>query len=142
MQISGEAMKRDILFKAKCLGNGEWIEGWYYQKPNPLTRNGEPIRHFISNCPPFASEIDPETVCQYTGLKDKEGRRIFEGDIISAHLDEKNPDDETINFVKWSGFGWCSVQPGFDPDPISDFDIGLWMVVGNIHDNPELIERK
>ena len=73
---------RDILFRGKRIDNGEWIYGWYYQKQNPLTRDGRPIKHYISDLPPFGAEIDSETVGRYTGLKDKNGKLIFEGDIL------------------------------------------------------------
>lgn len=161
MQISGEAMKRDILFKAKCLGNGEWIKGWYYQKPNPLTRDGEPIRHFISNCPPFGSEIDPETVCQYTGLKDRNGKQIFEGDVLlfvskDIFLTSRYVFDSRgyrygsmlIVAALESGFTLRSIKDNAPDIPNANCKIDnytFWNhhnqfeIIGNIHDNPELI---
>lgn len=62
---------REILFKAKRLDNGEWVEGQYVYINNPLTENGEPIKHLICNGTNiFNCEIDPNTLCQYTGLND------------------------------------------------------------------------
>ena len=148
---------KDLIFRGKSLDNGEWIVGGSILQ---LMNDGKPEAYIVGSgtlCVESHEEdtgnivgidaclfrkVDPKTVGQYIGLEDKNGAPIFNGDILSANLDEYNPEDETINFVKWSGFGWCSVQPGYDPDPISAFDMGIWTIVGNVHDNPELIERK
>ena len=84
-------------------------------------------------------EVIPETVGQYTGLTDKNGKKIFEGDILSTHFDFNNPEVESRTVVEWGNFRWVTHQPGYEPDDITDFDKGLWTVIGNIYDNPELI---
>lgn len=76
----------NIKFKAKRLDNGKWVEGYFYtecgnayiienrQKESKLNRN-------------LSYQIDPSTVCQFTGLKDSEGKEIWEGDIVHDSYD-------------------------------------------------------
>ena len=130
---------RKILFRGKRVDNGEWAEGFFYQ--HPLTKecfmgvhdfNSYSIAYMGNmGCPVF-SKVIPETVGQYTGLTDKNGNRIFEGDIFPHPTAGQYKyvvgwDDETASFGWFNGDG-C----GFDPGSIE--------VIGNIHDNPELLE--
>ena len=73
---------REILFKAKRLDNGKWVEGYYIKRPNDPA--GE--KHYIAtvgNCQWY--EIDPNTLCQFTGLTDKDGDKIWENDIVDVY---------------------------------------------------------
>lgn len=131
---------REILFRGKRTDSGEWIEGdllqiKYYNKPI--------IECKIMPQTPVSSAVPvlPETVGQYAGLTDRNGKRIFEGDIIKRVSDGERA---VISWLKYSACfglsfdGWCC---GFDNyfDNYDDNLPGDFEVVGNIHDNPELM---
>lgn len=107
---------RKILFRGKRLDTGEWIEGWYYKKPNTQSSDGEPVKHYISDLPPFGAEVKPETVGEYSGLTDKNGKPIFEGDIVAYHKpvvpwwDRSLPDGTTGEVVFSAGAFYMSVE--------------------------------
>lgn len=140
-------MEREILFRGKRLDNGEWVEGHLLSfKAGQINPN----RSFIL---PFASsvrvelgfytfggfvEVDPDTVGQYTGLTDKFNRKIFEGDLLRYLGD---PDDNTPYRVHWQGMGWFTQYENCMPDSLDTSRPDDWEVVGNIWDNPELVEE-
>ena len=136
---------REILFRGKRLDNGEWVDGYLY-----ITHNGE---HEISiyndevNIERWTHEVDPSTIGQYTGLKDKNGKRIWEGDIIDASAewwDASGPAGHSSPIIPVE---WCEYYCGFDPFANYDCDCGVFIyannciVIGNVHDNPELLEK-
>lgn len=140
-------MRENIgLYRGKRKDNGEWIEGFYFQKPNPLSEDGLPIYHGISDLPPFGAEVDPETVGEYTGKTDKNRKKIFEGDIgrykqTDGAKRNGNPIICTGKVIYWAKTASYAVESKdeagckyFDYFPIKDFEI-----IGNVWDNPELL---
>ena len=123
---------REILFRGKRTDNHQWVEGFLIfediENPNPYIIDRQ--KHRVAH----------KTVGQYTGLTDKNGKMIFEGDILSAHLDEDNPDYETVVQVIWEEYGWRTMEENGLSDPLDDEDAEIFAIIGNIHDNPELLE--
>ena len=144
---------REILFRGKWLGNGEWVEGYYckisettYAFAEDYERNPIPVHHYILQetmtdwgLPNRFDqyEIDPETICQYTGLKDKSGKRIYENDIIKI----ENSIDEGIGNIEFYGGMWyVEGKPSNSMYDILEYDDADAEVIGNIFDNPELLK--
>lgn len=146
---------REILFRAKQIDDGEWVEGYY-----AMMGVDSLIRHYIvQNCAVtklFKNpednmyfndvEIDPETLCQYTGMVDKNGNRIWENDIVKC-----NKRKDGFEFYKVL---WRKYYADFGVEPLEfgiQYPIGLgeneqdikgcnYEVIGNIFDNPELLK--
>lgn len=129
---------REILFRGKRADNGEWVEGNLFipdcpDKPTEICIGSNVVR--------ITYEVVPTTIGQFTGLTDKNGTKIFEGDI----LEFTNGDDEkTPYLVVWDDFfsSWHIAQNGDRNfwDDFADFESERFEVIGNIHDNPELLE--
>ena len=156
---------REILFKSKRADTGEWVEGYYiYHINRTICPFGDSIKpedeqHVIMqdgfsdwNMPRDTVHFDiiRETLCQYTGLKDKNGKRIWENDIVL--LREEIQDYEWKAAVKFGNpnreynWGWQLVPVGeceMNKDILLwiDMDIANCEVIGNIFDNPELIRQ-
>lgn len=133
---------REILFrgfhergtgKDKIFLNGEWIQGEWVQGYLFTIWEEAYILWGMTNCIPDMTEVIPETVGQYTGLKDKNGKKIFEGDIVQDNIifGEVAWDDKTASFII------DDIQDGYQG--YSDW-IHKIEVIGNIHSNPELLE--
>lgn len=149
-------MNREILFKAKRKDNGEWVEGHYvydYCKNIHLI-----LRNELSTCLNAGSkpnredwtlepyEIDPNTLCQYTGLTDKNGRKIWENDIVKC---KKYIGGNFIDYcievgyaeMKHGVFGLHRIKYDAYYRPFKDWlEDYEYEVIGNIFDNPELLE--
>nr|DAY59395.1 MAG TPA: YopX protein [Caudoviricetes sp.] len=131
---------REILFKAKRIDNGEWVEGCLvidHSRLNLFEYRMQPVESGVLYAPP----INPETLCQFTGLCDKNGKKIWENDILMAHLDESYPEDATYETVEWNINGWGTRENGsMDREYLGEFDLEHYEVVGNIFDNKELLQ--
>lgn len=142
-------MNREILFRGKSLDTGEWVEGYLVKKIDPIYNDIE--TYYILNqkrdkfgvLEPLVTwtKVNAETIGQFTGLTDMNGVKIFEGDILKGQLDGEYPEDLTIVKVLWRHTGWSIKQEGFDCEPLEKSDGYLFEVVGNIHDNPEMLEE-
>ena len=155
---------RDILFRGKDKDYGKWYEGAYRQYDDTtycfkedcdrhpenthhtivfsrMTDWGLPNRH-------LQAEVIPETVGQYTGLQDKNGKRVFEGDIVQFEDDTPGQyeyhDDIVMNegVVEYNnGRFYFTNRVSVEMDDIIYENIADCTVIGNIHDNPELLEN-
>ena len=131
-------MEDRYLFKAKRLDNGEWVQGYLYG-----IWEKKYILWGMTNDIPNMIEVDPSTICQCTGLKDKNGNLIWENDIMVAHLDDNYPEDKTYIRILWDRGRICSIENGSeDISPIEKFDQDHFEVCGNIFDNAELLESE
>ena len=122
---------REILFRGKDKFDGEWYVG-------SLSHDTKYGNCFIevSVHQGIAEEVIPETVGQYTGLKDKTGKKIFEGDIIWDITFD--PEMKENHIVMFDEGGFCTEEMFLQS--YLCFDEMEVEVIGNIHDNPELLE--
>lgn len=133
---------REILFKAKRIDNDEWVEGCYVTSDGKSFIYMDIVEHYCVIALRWF-EIDPETLCQFTGICDKNGNRIWENDILMAHLDESYPEDAAYETVEWNVAGWVAHETGStDREYIDKFDLEHYEVVGNTFDNPELLQEE
>lgn len=140
---------REILFRGKRTDTGEWVYGYYeagytYENKIPFHRIVALDRKTLTNELAF---VRPETVGQYTGLTDRNGTRIFEGDIVEMHggCDEMDMREYNIRCMVVYGRTGYGADIGFAGAYKSGMRISLMCegcltVIGNIHDNPELLE--
>lgn len=148
-------MESRYLYRGKRIDNGEWAEGNLIQNSDaedgweaiiiPAKNSNMFTKHIKHGYGDLGYEnwyrVDPATICQCIGLKDKNGKLIFENDIMEAHIDEDFPEDVSRFKVEWNGKGWVENHPdGVDREYLDDFDTEHFKVVGNIFDNPELLE--
>ena len=144
---------REILFRGKRLDNGEWVEGCCLHMGPVANERAYMIPSYASAL--YTYEVDPATVCQFTTRLDKNGKRIFEGDLLNGFSYPFLRDNAHNYFAE---VVWFENSPAFGlvvhKNPLSavrgisagnagymeGFDESDWEIIGNIHDNPELME--
>ena len=134
---------REILFRGQRLDNGEWVEGFLARTTLGSTIIVNEVEEYSCGCcigiGSANFEVDPSTVGQYTGLNDKNGKRIFEGDILGTRYYYLSPDNVAVEVVKWFCNSWV-IQEGDRPPTMLEEDeiLPYSEVLGNVHDNKEL----
>lgn len=137
---------REILFRGKAINrvkgreyrtnynNGDWVYGLITKLYNEKYDSPAEMRN---ECGIDGIEVDYKTIGQYTGIKDKNGVKIFEGDVVDILTE-----NEEAGVVRWNEAGFIVNADGFVLDfqnHLSGSDVS---VVGNIYDNPELLETE
>ena len=147
-------MKREILFRGKRIDNGEWVYGYFYEECGAtyIIEDRQKETMLNRNTP---NVIIPETIGQFTGLLDKNGNKIFEGDIIKYNEHPKYLLKSFIAEVSYKDYmaSFSYLKLGLDENgweqplihffnEIDEFEedvLPYIEIIGNIHDNPELL---
>lgn len=139
-------MQERYLCRGKRIDTGEWVEGFYFCMTHP---DGRHMHHFIiplgadlslgTTIEKIQVEIDPSTICWCTGLEDKNGKLIFENDVVNCLA------EDCCGYIGWNeseaGFYFdVLLEDGrFEEENIYDYR-DCMEVIGNTFDNPELLE--
>lgn len=135
---------REILFKAKRKDNGEWIEGYYTECRGATFIGIDTSSMFEIFCPPVIRwfKVSSETLCQFTELCDKNGKKIWENDIVEAWSQgsraigtvKQRVDGLWIMFPAWQNHEFWELKPNSNGETTVE-------VLVNAFDNPELLQE-
>lgn len=135
---------REILYRAKCIDNGEWVYGVPIKEALVGSHDGY-YPKMIPECDGrhqtvYSTAIKEETLEQYTELKDKNGKKIFEGDIVACN--QSGSYGISVIIYDNSAFYVMPLNGNILERTLWDYWYNDWdiEVIGNIHDNPELLE--
>lgn len=142
-------MNREIKFRGKRLDNGEWLYGDLMHD----NQGGCYIYPIDAENLYVENKVDPDTVGQFTGLRDKNGVKIFEGDIVECvswneYFSKDGQPMEPFRrkmYVDFRRGGFKMVEPMPEPMKDNEWEIiynGDIVIIGNIYDNPELLSTK
>ena len=137
---------RDILFRGKRIDNGEWVEGYVFDDgfvdSKRMFVGGLVIMDYKGTADDRWDvgtafyEVSPDTICQYTGLLDKNGNKIWENDIVDTH--NRGHGYSRLERVIYENGGFFPISThGWECEPDAD-EIE---VIGNVFDNKELLEE-
>lgn len=130
-------MREIFLFRGKRLDNGEWVEGFYISDLAGKAYICKKVTAMYTfdgaRCYGPFIEVDPDTLGRETGLTDKKGKKVFEGDIVRAN-------NGHVGYIKFQ-HGQFGIRCKCHPNSFNAFYSDNEIVIGNVVDNPELLER-
>lgn len=154
-------MNKEIIFRGKCVPDskyaGEWVTGGYVPLSEDITPNNEGlIMRFLGGSTTITYHVDPDSVGQFTGLVDKKGYKIYDGDILFVEFADKSGgyqlvgwNEETASWGIMDAYSYQSIKEGYDFAEFKNHvllaflkDALICEVVGNIYDNSELLNKK
>lgn len=133
---------RTIKFRAKRLGTHEWVYGCLFQTPVGEWKIKKGFREYL---------VNPDTVCQFTGLRDIKGTEIYDGDILDTKTSDYVPNGYSF-ICKWIDSGFALIYQGrtygskeknnwLNKYPLCQKNVEDLIIMGNIFDNPELVKQ-